>query len=59
MQQLAILGKPTAFNSTGKIVHKVVQQSAGAIWFLVEAHEVLCKWISCRRGQKAEHVAKH
>lgn len=39
--------KPTAFNSTGKIVQKVVQESTGAIWFLVQTHEILCKWISC------------
>lgn len=39
---------PTALDSTSEIVQKVVQQSAGAIWLLIQAHNFLTEWIACR-----------
>ncbi len=44
--------KPTALDSTVKIVQKVAEQSPGTIWLLVEAHNFLSKWIACRDTQK-------
>lgn len=37
---------PTALDSTREIVQKIVQQSAGAIWLVIEAHDFF--YIACR-----------